>query len=169
MTAERCPRCDKPLARDEDYRREEKPGDEALCWEPERCKAIDWRARALTAEAERDAERAERKGVIDEALVARAQRMEAERDQVIAALHGLREAARAYVSEMSPAVQRRKWVPLCDAIAATPADLGARVIAEARAKALGEAADYYAAGYRDPICRHVSAWLRERAAMERSR
>lgn len=57
---EKCERCDKPVATEADW--EATPGGEGehLCWgfcSPS-CVAVDWRARALAAETERDAMRA---------------------------------------------------------------------------------------------------------------
>lgn len=52
---DRCERCDRPRATDEGWRTYQPGEGEHLCWvsEAERCSgdAIDWRARALAAEA----------------------------------------------------------------------------------------------------------------------
>lgn len=55
---DRCERCDKPVATDADWATVPGGAGENLCWGASACVAVDWRARALAAEKERDALRA---------------------------------------------------------------------------------------------------------------
>jgi hypothetical protein len=52
---ERCERCDKPVATDNDWVTTPEGDGEHLCWGSAVCASVDWRARALAAETERDA------------------------------------------------------------------------------------------------------------------
>mgnify|MGYP000860329865 CR=1 FL=1 len=54
---DRCPRCDRPIATDADWTTTPSGEGGHLCWGGA-CPAVDWRKRALVAEAERDALRA---------------------------------------------------------------------------------------------------------------
>lgn len=124
--------------------------------------------------------------------------VEAERDRALAALAGLKEAVERYMTEEHVPMRALGYVPftapngellwrrseekyvapdtaLRAALAATPADLGARVIIETRAKALDDAADLVAATNAidtDPALpwiRTIEYRLRDRAASERAR
>jgi hypothetical protein len=55
---ERCERCDKPVATDNDWVTTPEGDGEHLCRGSAVCASVDWRARALAAETERDALRA---------------------------------------------------------------------------------------------------------------
>lgn len=55
MQVERCHTCDRPKATDEDWKKIPEGQGEHLCWEvPCRDTPVDWRARALVAEAVAD-------------------------------------------------------------------------------------------------------------------
>jgi hypothetical protein len=57
---DRCERCDKPIATDNDWEATPEGEGEGLCWGAASCCAVDWRARAMAAETERDTLRSER-------------------------------------------------------------------------------------------------------------
>lgn len=53
MTDDRCHHCDMPIATDDDWQTYKEGEGGHLCWEPRHCQnpKVDWRARALKAEA----------------------------------------------------------------------------------------------------------------------
>lgn len=48
---DRCHRCDRPIATQKDWDTIPEGDGEHLCWDSTRCEPVDWRARALVAEA----------------------------------------------------------------------------------------------------------------------
>lgn len=65
---DRCPICDRPIATDEQWRATMPPRSAArsdLCWDGYECRthAVDWRARAMKAEAELAAARLQRRDI----------------------------------------------------------------------------------------------------------